>query len=213
MINHIFKKVVNNKNQDSISYKLRKKRFNFFLKIMHIDRCSKILDVGGDEDIWIDTGLENRVTLLNLKFKRKLPKFTYIQGNACNMSFFSNKKFDIIYSNSVIEHVGSNIMQQKFANEICRVAHKYWVQTPYRHFPIEQHFLFPCFQYFHPKFQRIIGCHWKYSHLKINNENIIKELSKLRLLNINEMKKLFPDTKILKEKYFGLTKSIIAYRC
>jgi hypothetical protein len=92
------------------------------------------------------------------------------------------------------------------------VAKKYWVQTPYKHFPIEPHFLFPFFQYLPYYVQVIIGTKWKYSHLKRNNENIIDELNRLRLINLKEIKLLFPEAVILKEKYCGFIKSLIAYK-
>lgn len=53
---------------------------------------------------------------------------------------------------------------------------------------------------------------WNYSHLKRNGEDILNELTRLILINLSDMSKLFPQSNIMKEKYFGTIKSIIAYK-
>lgn len=205
-------KYADNTNSNSVSSSLRKKRFSLFLETIKPNEHSKILDVGGTEAIWIGSGFENQVTLLNILFKQERnDKFNYVVGDACNMKF-SDGEFDIIYSNSVIEHVGNYERQTQFAKEVIRVGKSYWIQTPYKHFPIEPHFLFPLFQYLPPPIQRYIGMRWNYSHLKRNGDDIIDELTRLRLLDLSEMKNLFPEANIVKEKYFGFIKSIIAYK-
>lgn len=148
-------KFADNSNSKSVSSGLRAKRFNWFLEIIKPNKISKILDVGGTEAIWLDTGLEKQVTLFNIDFKKRYPKFNYVVGDACNMKFIDGE-FDIIYSNSVIEHVGNFERQTQFAKEVVRVGKSYWIQTPYKHFPIEQHFLFPLFQYLPPQYKGIL---------------------------------------------------------
>lgn len=208
----IFRKFADNENPFSKSAILRRKRFEMFLDLFHVNSDSKILDVGGTEAIWLGTGLEKQVTLFNIAFKgEQINTFNYVIGNACEMNF-SDKEFDIIFSNSVIEHVGTFEKQKQFAKEINRVGKLYWIQTPYKHFPIEPHFLFPFFQYFTPNIQRIIGTRWKYSHLMRNGEDILDELKRLRLMNKKEMKLLFPNAEIIEEKFRGLTKSLIAVK-
>lgn len=213
---NIFTSYADNKNPNSKSAELRKKRFSLFIQMLGIDKHTRILDVGGTEAVWLNSGLEENVTLLNISHPSKTHnKFTYVVGDACNMNMFSNNQFDVVFSNSVIEHVGDLKRQTMFASEVQRVCKKYWVQTPNKHFPIEPHFVFPFFQYL-PKFlQYKIGLNWNYSHFKMSkntNESILSELERLRLLNQKEMKKLFDNGSILKEKYLGMTKSIIAYK-
>jgi hypothetical protein len=191
----------NPSNAQSLSAKARKKRFQWFLEKLNVQPTDKILDVGGTEQIWLGTGLEKNVTLLNIGFgQERNPNFQYVIGSACQMDMFKDKQFDIAFSNSVIEHVGKGNEQKLFANEVKRVAKKYWVQTPYLHFPLEPHFLFPFFQYLPEKLKLWIGLRWKYSHLKRNNENIPDELSRLKLLNKKQLKELFPEAQILEEK-------------
>lgn len=203
-----------NTNPNSYSYKARKKRFSWFVEKMQISPTDKILDVGGAESTWLGTGYEKNITLLNIGFKKEEmnPIFQYIVGNACHMDKIEDKQFDVVFSNSVIEHVGKGKEQENFASEVKRVAKKYWIQTPNKHFPLEPHFLFPFFQYLPEKLQLWIGMNWKYSHLKRNNENISDELSRLKLLSKSEFSKLFTEASIIEEKFMGLTKSLIAYK-
>jgi ubiquinone/menaquinone biosynthesis C-methylase UbiE len=212
MIN-FFSKFADSNNQNSVSYKLRKKRFEFFINTLSVNANDKILDVGGTEATWIGTGFEKNVTLLNIGFPAtKHPDFTYIVANACDMHQIADKSFDVAFSNSVIEHVGKNNEQAAFAKEVERVAKKYWVQTPYKHFPIEPHFLFPFFTYLPYSWQQWVGLRWKYSHLKRNNEDILGELSRLKLLSKKELQALFPGSKLITERFAGLTKSLIVYK-
>ena len=144
-----FETFANNKNPFSYSSKLRRDRFNKFVKILALNQDTRILDVGGTADIWLGSGFEKNVTILNIGSNNSsTTNIKFVQGDACNIEMFQDKEFDVIYSNSVIEHVGDLNRQQLFAHEIKRVTKKYWIQTPYKHFPIEPHFLFPFFQYF-----------------------------------------------------------------
>jgi len=53
---------------------------------------------------------------------------------------FRDGSFDIVFSNSVIEHISSPEDQQRFADEVRRTGRAYWVQTPDYRFPIEPRF-------------------------------------------------------------------------
>lgn len=211
---YLFRKFADNQNKNSVSYKLRQERFGNFVQVLDLKKSDNILDVGGTGVTWIGSGFEKNVTLLNLTFDNENKSFNCVLGDACNMIMFPDKSFDVIYSNSVIEHVGKE-RQNEFAKEINRVGKKYWVQTPYRHFPIESHLVFPLFQYFPEGIQKLIALRWPYSHYRMGNtkkEVIIDEISKTYLLNKEELLDLFADAEIFEEKFFGFTKSIVALR-
>lgn len=181
-------------------------------------RSASILDVGGTSATWRGTGLEKQVTLLNLtspKDKDIDLGFKAVKGNALEMGMFSDNEFDIVFSNSVIEHVGSLENQKRFAREVRRVGKSYWVQTPNKMFPVEPHFLFPFFQFMPGKLQKSVALKWKYSHMKRwarDDQHLLKEFSLIRLLSCREFKTLFEDGHLYKEKAFGLTKSFVAYK-
>ena len=60
---------------------------------------------------------------------------------------FPNGAFDVVFSNSVIEHLTTRERQQQFANEVTRVGKRFCVHTPNRWFPVETHLLTPFVHY------------------------------------------------------------------
>jgi len=112
---------------------------------------------------------------------------------------FDDTSFDIAYSNSVIEHLDP-ADRPRFAAEIRRVAGGYLVQTPNRWFPVEPHVLLPGFQFL-PK-----GARRRLWRLGVSKD----EFADIRLLDAAELRRLFPEAVIVRERFAGLTKSLIA---
>ncbi len=136
------------------------------------------------------------------------------QGDACALPY-PDQSFDILFSNSVIEHVGDWERQQAFAHEARRVARKLWIQTPAREFFIEPHYI-GLFVHWLPKpwqpFYIRWFTLWGLLH-KPSPTEIQVRIDEFRLLSLAEFKSLFPDCTILRERFLGLfTKSYIAYR-
>jgi len=113
----------------------------------------KILDVGGTQIYWERmnfTGHDNvYITLLNLELAPvSNANFSSIVGDARDLKGFEDNHFDIVFSNSVIEHLFTLQNQQKMASEVRRVGKNYFIQTPNYYFPIEPHWLFPFSNFF-----------------------------------------------------------------
>lgn len=216
MLSELIDKISNNRDGDSVSASLRKQRFRQFVETLGVKPGHTILDLGGESATWLGSGLEENVTLLNVGKPKQRDidaGFTCLKGDACDLSMFDNHQFDVVYSNSVIEHVGDFSRQEQFASEADRVSKSFWIQTPNRAFPVEPHFLFPLFQHLPKGAQKKIALNWPYSHLKRWNQSdeaILDELRRIRLISQSEMSTLFPQAEIRKERFFGLTKSFIA---
>ena len=206
---------------DSLGNKFRNQRFRFFEKILHRqyqnDFPVKILDIGGMEYFWKDKELLKNglveITLLNLQAeKTSIPGLSSMAGDATDLSQFEDQSFDLVFSNSVIEHLYTWENQQKMANEIIRVGRKYFVQTPNRHFFLEAHYALPFAQYLPKKMTHFLLTKTKLSRgSKWNPKDAQQYLDEIRLLTLSEMKELFPEAKVYKEKFFGLTKSVTMY--
>jgi len=79
---------------------------------------------------------------------------------------------------------------------------------------LEPHVLAPFFQYLPRNLQTRMARHFTIWGLltKPSNARVEEMLSDIRLLTYREMKQLFPDCLILKERVLGLTKSYVAVR-
>jgi hypothetical protein len=140
---------------------------------------------------------------------------------------FRAGQFDYVLCNSVIEHVTlpkgrcavtarvpqsdweaeSRAAQREFAQAIRNLAPSYFVQTPHRHFPVEQHVHLPFVQYLsHNSLCRLVSWtdrFWiKSCHGYVDWE----------LLTPGSMAELFPGATIEVERLAGLPKSIVAWR-
>ncbi|HQB20373.1 MAG TPA: class I SAM-dependent methyltransferase [Bacteroidales bacterium] len=133
-----------------------------------------------------------------------------------NVDFYTlreDNKFDIVFSNSVIEHVGDFYDQMKMAKEIQRVGKAYYVQTPNYYFPIEPHYRAIGFQFlpFNTKVYALQKFKMGRAEKITDRNSAINEANRIRLLKPKELKYLFPQANIFKERFFGFTKSLIAY--
>jgi len=172
-----------------------------------------ILDVGGKINFWENRGIAGNtnfeITLINIEKEKSLySNIRTKKGDATDLSQFDDKSFDIVHSNSVIEHLYNFNNQSKMASEIIRVGKKHIVQTPNKYFFIEPHYLLPFFQFIPNKLKYYILTKTKLSRLKKWDKNFAKQyIKEIRLLSEKEMKTLFPKSKIYFEKFLGMNKS------
>ena len=178
---------------------------------------TRILDVGGAADCWDEVRPRPRVTLLNMPraFTELCPEFCLVAGDGRRLPF-ADGSFDVVFSNSVIEHVGDAASQALFAQEVARVGRGYWVQTPNRWFPVEQHLLTPVIHWLPKGWQRALVPRWTVWGLltKVSADQrefyLAHYLRDARLLGRGEIKRLFPGARVIRERCCGLTKSLVA---
>lgn len=200
--------------KNSLGNQFREKRFSFFLdKMNKMEKPLTIFDVGGKINFWENRGLAGnlnyKITIVNFeKEKSQYSNIKTLIGDATDLSQFADKSFDIVHSNSVIEHLYNFNNQSKMASEIVRVGKKYIVQTPNKYFFLEPHYLLPFFQFIPDKLKYLILTKTKLSRLKKWDKNFAKQyINEIRLLSLKEMKILFPKSKIYFEKFIGMNKS------
>jgi hypothetical protein len=197
--------------------RFRQRRMREFAELFKITESSRILDVGGTPANWLLLDVRPQVTLLNMPRAREeaWPGFELVAGDGCCLPF-ANRSFDIVFSNSVIEHVGAPEAQRRFAAEVQRVGRRYWVQTPDRGFPLEPHLLTPFLHYLPRSWQAPVARRWTVwdaverpsaDRRAFYIEHYLKDI---RLLGAEEMAELFPGARIRRERTLGLSKSLIA---
>jgi len=217
-MSEIFKPAGPNSDESYSYTNFRVKRMAYFLSILEsLPKPVTILDVGGEEEFWKDSGLLNnpdfQFTMLNLFEKQvSASNNTYVAGDGTSMPQYQDKSFDIVFSNSVIEHVFTWDNQQKMANEIRRIGRNYFVQTPNLYFPMEPHFRFFFWQFLPRELRVRILQKRRIGYLGPcpNRKDSEIQVDEFRLLSLKEMKTLFPEARFEIEKFKGLSKSIMA---
>lgn len=205
-------------NKNSLGNKFRQKRILLFKeKLNQLPKPIRILDVGGNQDFWVNAGLQNdqdvQITILNLEAQDvKYDNLVSVSGNATDLSEYKSNEFDIAFSNSVIEHLYTNENQKKMADEIIRVGTYHYVQTPNKYFIIEPHYLLPFFQFIPKRIRFWILTKTCLSRFrKWPKKNARQYLDEIVLLSENDLRKLFPSSRIWKEKFLGMSKSFVAH--
>jgi len=213
------KELADNTSTNSLSHKYRFQRFLFFKSLINeLPRPIKILDIGGTQAYWEAMNLKEQnieIVLLNLEIEPcSNPNIKSVIGDATNLSEYKDKSFDIVYSNSCIEHLFTWENQQKMAKEVARVGKNYFIQTPNIYFPLEPHYLFPLFQFLPYSFQVFLINNFTLGHVKRKEkrEDAERQIQEIKLLSKTDMRSLFPTGNIWEEKVAGLVKSFVAYK-
>ncbi len=214
-------------DRSSIEFNFRVRRFaqiqRLIETVLNERGTCRIIDLGGTEIYWMigeDFIRRHRarlsITLVNTEEVTIADRglFTYIPASASNLKLLAGQKFDLVHSNSVIEHVGWWADMSDFAANVRRLAPRYYVQTPNYWFPYEPHFRFPGFQYLPETLRRKMIMRFSLGFFKrIGDEDEARDIiDHHRLLSYRQMRRLFPDARVGFEKLMGLNKSIIAIR-
>jgi len=143
----------------NISKMNRERKYMYFLSEIRDQRSEirdQILDVGfaNIEYSPVDNYLEKNypftadITALGLQtegnelFSKRYPEVNTVLYDG-GIFPFDDKKFDIGWSNAVLEHVGGEDRQILFVKELCRTCKKVFFTTPNRFFPVELHTRLP----------------------------------------------------------------------
>lgn len=211
-----------------VANRLRKKRMRLFEHLFSTwykdelaqGKTIRVLDLGGTYEYW--KAMEFRyfdrvdITLANV-LKTKVPEDAKnvrgIIADATNLRDIADQSFDLVYSNSCIEHVGKEPEWEKMAREIKRTGSHFFLQTPNRYFPIEPHFLFPLFQFFPLRLRAFFIHHFQLGFWPRGKtwEQALSIADEIKLLRYKDLRRLFPEAEIAREKVFGLTKSFMCY--
>jgi hypothetical protein len=208
----------------SFSNSRRSRRFEAFARLVDglLERQSRpvrILDVGGTNMFWEQRGWAGRqnveVVLVNLEAERSVhDNIEPRVGDATNLHEFADRSFDVVFSNSVIEHLETYERQAAMAAEVRRVAPVYWVQTPNFWFPIEPHFLTPAWHWL-PVDVRVALLQrrrWGWRGPCPDGDQARALVREIRLMRGRELRRLFPDATLEVERIGPLVKSFVAVR-
>lgn len=201
----------------SIGERRRSRRWEWFTETFSDVKSMSVIDLGGTVDAWLRAPVRpGALHIVNLEPEvADVPDWVRVsQADACNLpAQITDGQYDLVFSNSVVEHVGGHAQRQRFAQTVRSLADRHWVQTPYRYFPVEPHWLFPGFQFLPLAVRAEISSRWPLAHSPASNraEGIQQAIS-VELVSRTEMAFYFPDSMILSERILGMPKSLIAIK-
>ena len=215
MLNKTVTKFIDPFQAGSFTYRFRQRRNEEFKRRFPDLADMRVLDLGGVADTWRASGMRaDSVTLVNLDQASEDPTEPWIemiQADACAGAF---GKYDLVFSNSLMEHLGGHARRQQFANVVRESAPSWWVQTPYRYFPIEPHWIFPFFQFL-PFRARLMVCqHWDTLNMPAckDKAQAAELVASTELISATEMRTYFPGSEIWFERVASVPKSLVAIR-
>jgi hypothetical protein len=202
---------------DSLGARRRARRWTWLVETFpNLDKIS-VIDLGGSVDSWLRAPVRPRhVHVVNLEDQpTDLPEWAEVDhADACALpERIATRRYDLAFSNSVIEHVGGHERRIRFADAVRTLADAYWVQTPYRYFPVEPHWVAPGMQFLPLAVRGRMAHSWPLVHSRAaNRQDALSTAMWVELLDRTQMRFYFPDATLRAERLLGLTKSLIAIR-
>lgn len=215
----------------AITQRLKRRRVDMFVRACRLGPQDTVLDLGSEDGSYLAAfyPYPQNVVLADIReapmragvARHGLRGYALITPDGPLP--FADGAFDAVWCNSVIEHVTlpredlgtasdrtfrlrADEHQRAFAAEIARVGRRYFVQTPYKHFPIEAHSWLPMTQYL-PQPAR-----WTCSRL-LKRLWVKQWTADFLLYDVRRFREHFPDaTRVEIERVAGLPKSLIAVR-
>ena len=206
---------------NSLGARARARRWEWFQQSFPDIGEMSVIDLGGRAESWLRAPARPaRVHVVNLEdpgVNAETPDWISGElGDACDLPKQVREgegEYDLVFSNSVLEHVGGHERRLRFAESVHDLAPRHWVQTPYRYFPVEPHFLFPGFQFLPLAARSQIVRRWPLVHTPPEDRPTALRVSMwVELLSRTEMRYYFPHSELRAERIGGLAKSLIAIK-
>ena len=178
----------------------------------------RVLDAGGFDDFWkalpADLLARCRVTLLDPGLKKpprdaRDPRFEYRAGDVCELSRWRTGEFDLAFSQGTLDHLGLYARQERFAAELRRVGRRYAVRAPNHWFPVDPDYRVPLWQYLPARLRVTLVRRFPIGQIDraTCDADARRWVEETRLVTAAELRALFPDGRVLRERLCGLTKS------
>ena len=208
---------LDNSNPRSLASRLRRRRFRIVeAELAPLPAPARVLDVGGTAGFWRSLSrdlADLELTVVNADPSHAAVGSVTVQaGDARAMPEFADGSFDLVFSNSVIEHVGDRRDQRAMADEVRRIGRRWVVQTPCRWFPIEPHFLFPYFNLLPLAARAFLLQHLRLGWAKqpiADHAAAVAKAHSVQLVPLRALREMFPDADVRRERVLGVTKSYV----
>ncbi|MGF9567085.1 class I SAM-dependent methyltransferase [Neorhizobium sp. JUb45] len=199
-----------------ISRYMRRKRARQILQLYPDFSNASVLDLGGSRHYWekmIGLMEPKSLTVLNVEDDGQAVSYSNLLPNLKIEIYdgikipYPDDHFDVVFCNSVIEHVPP-ALRQNLVNEIRRTGRTYFVQTPSYYFPVEPHFVMPFVHWLPRAIGRKLVRISLYAILsKATPQKLDAYFDEVHLLSAKELKGYAPEATLVPERLLGLTKS------
>jgi hypothetical protein len=202
----------------ALSAFFRARRFRGFRQLASaMPSPVRVLDLGGTRSYWSHLGAlgtgEFEITTVNIQgVESEEEGFRSLVGDVSNLEWLGESRFDMVHSNSVIEHLFTMDRQVQMAELIRSLGLPYWVQCPSYWTPMEPHFHVPGWQFL-PKSLRYALIQRRACGMRgpaRDPEHARRLVDEIRLLKRRELQALFPEARIRAEWIGPFQKSLIA---
>lgn len=200
---------------DSLAGRWRRRRASWLTETFPDLAQMSVIDLGGRLDTWTAAEVRpRRVHVVNLEpVPTEVPPWAEVDhGDACALPrHITDRRYDLVFSNSVLEHVGGHERRLRFADAVHSLADAHWVQTPYRYFPIEPHWLAPGMQFLPVRSRIALARRWPLAHSPAKTyDAAVRDVLWTDLVDRSQMRHYFPRSRLRVERLVGLPKSLIA---
>lgn len=200
-----------------LSLQARRKMFELFMARFQPSSHTSVLDVGATSDSSfsesnyfermypypqniVSVGTEDASHL-----STQYPGVRYLKVEAGSPLPFTDREFDIVFSNAVIEHVGGHERQAAFIRELCRVGRAFFITTPSRWFPVEHHTGVPFLHYLPASLYRAALQRTPYRYWADEDH--------LNIVSARSLRALFPrprNVEVFRVRTLGVTSNLVA---
>lgn len=209
-----------NYNPRSVSGRFRARRWKRLCTAFPQLADYDVLDIGGRANFWVGLSPQPRsVTVTNLPFDAPQgdcpPHVRFVTWDTFGEppAELLDRRYHLVHCNSVIEHVGDAAARARFAASLNAFDTRLWIQTPNRYFPVEPHWMFPFFQFLPRSWKVFITRHWPLAYGgTVTKDEAGQRVDEVELITASELGRLFPRARLVRERFLGLTKSLVAVR-
>jgi hypothetical protein len=203
----------------------RHKLFDDFMR--HSTGRIRLVDLGGTVSFWEDWGLAAQpqlsVTIVNDHHSDKthehdalrLANLSRLRADVMTLTAADLAEYDVIFSNSLIEHLPGEQAQRRLAQAIIDSGRPYFMQTPNKRSPLDPHFPRPYVPFFatypRPVQARLLS--WSAlgsGQAAPSFEAALARLQHYHPLTRGDVRHLFPQARVVMERPLGVPMSIIA---
>ncbi|RPJ37968.1 MAG: class I SAM-dependent methyltransferase [Planctomycetaceae bacterium] len=200
----------------------RKRKLELFHETMRPAPSMRVLDLGAEIESAGDDCCKfmdqypwkRMITAANIdprhveKIARRYPEVEAVVADARSLPW-PDKHFDIVYSNAVIEHVGTFEDQKRMASEVMRVGKRWFITTPNRWYPFEFHLRLPFVTWLPGDAYLRCGRIIRYNHVR-KRYVTGADCSGIRLMTAGELMRCFSGGRVIKQRVTFMAETLIA---